>query len=332
MIMNRTSLFLFLAACVGLCPLHAKTAEEANMVKVSLNHKNIVGSQRFSMLGPISSASYFKDVDKRMALTSLKDTDKRWFVYNIPICISAIKKVSSKTYKAATVVPELTVKVYLLYSSKNNKNSDSAKADKSADASVAKWRLLEKEITYVDIPLEHSGTKKEGSREAGYAEMSVGVFIPQTVATLMSGDDDPGKILNGSDLQIAAFAIVPKFNGEECKEVGVAGVTYSKAKRPFDYVCDATFERRISSSSKNWWQSDSIKSHFTAPEGVRLYCISETPYAPFYGTMYPATKPLYGEPVSSDGSSTTVTPPSSTLPPETTPPVTPSTLTPTGVN
>lgn len=310
--MNKPLIYLVLSALVGLCPLYAKPAEVATHVNVSLNHRSISGPQRFTPLRPLFSGLNKKDrVDeifkeaKVPPLSSLKDyKDNRWFVFSIPVCISASKRESANVTKAATLVPELSFKVYLLYKPKTSKaDASEAKGEKS---DAAKYRLLEKEITYVDIPLDRGVVKKEGSRDAGYAEMSIGLFIPQTVANVMMGDDDPSKAGSGNDLQVAAFAIEPKFKGSVCKEVGVAGVSYSKGKRPFDYIADKSLERILmpsSSSSKksNWWDADGkVKGHFPVPTAARLLCISETPYAPFYGEAYPATKPLYGEPESSE--------------------------------
>lgn len=299
-VMNKAYLYLLLAALVGLCPVHAKNSEVADVVHVSLNHKNISGPQKFVALAPPSDKDIFKPCG-RMGLTSLEDTkdNQRWFVLNIPICITGAKRVKGSSYKAATVVPELTVKVYLIYRSKDSKRDKKDPAVKEPESEAAKFRLVEKEITYVDIPLK-KGSKKEKSADVGYVEMSVGLFIPQTVATLMTGDENPEKTTSSADLTIAGYAIEPSVKGSPCKAVGDPIVSATPDRRANDKLFDPTLEKRL--KGIDWWKSKA-KEHFPVPPDVRLLCISETPFAPFYGSFYPATRPLYGEPAASGSSS-----------------------------
>ena len=302
-VMNKSLSFLFLSALLCLCPLQAKEAVVATHVKASLNHKNISGPQRFSALPQVTgSPDYFKSCSK-LGLSSLKDfKDSRWFVFNIPVVITGYGRMEGGKTEAATIIPELTFKVYLLYKPKESKGKKDG-AETKDDSKAAEYRILEKEITYVDIPLERGTLKKdkEKNTDVGYAEMSVGVFIPQAVACMMMGDEDPSKVTSGNDLKIAAFAVIPSVKGKECKAVSVAGVSYgSKSKQEFGYIADKDLSRRFSSSSLNWWD-DKARERYGAPSrGERLMCISETPYAPFYNGMYPATRPLYGEPTAGD--------------------------------
>lgn len=291
--MKKLYLYLLLAALVGLCPVFAKPGVVLpDTVRVSLNHKNISGAQRFVLMGPMPDNNCFKGLDKRYIMSSIKDSDKRWFVFNVPISVAAAAKQNGKSV-AATIVPELTVKVYLLYRPRSSK-AEASDQGKNTSEEASKYRLLEKKITYVDIPLNSNAMRQNG-KEYGYVEMSVGVFIPLSVAMVMNGDSDPNKVASGNSLQVAAFAIEAEVDGTACKPV--PGTESSTGKqRPTDYA-DAAFEKMLSSKGgSKWWTSGTVLTQ----KDARLYCISETPYAPFYGTVYPATKPLYGAPESAE--------------------------------
>lgn len=294
--MKKTTLFLMIAGLVGLTPLQAKPARVATDVQVYLNHTNISGSQRFSELPPVAGEDYFKKY-KREALTSLSQwsDNTRWLVYNIPICVNGTMRTrSSKSEsesKPATVIPELTVTVTMLYSRRAKESSDK----KSSSKKSPDYYVINKKITYVDIPLERDKTKRDkNGNEYGYAEMSVGVFVPQTVVTIMGGDNDPTKVLKGSDLKIEGFAINAEYKGNRISgsEPTIVGEKFTKTKPAYSYLTSTA----TSKLDAEHWASPSELKKYGVQDGVRLFCISETPYAPFYGTMYPATKPLYGEP------------------------------------
>lgn len=304
--MNKSLFYLLFAALVALSPVHAKPSRTASIVKASLNHRNISGTQKFASLSAPTLDTLM--VNKSFAISSKNDyKDKAWFVYNIPICITGQERGKEGKKAAATLVDELKVKVYMIYTSKSLKSKDEKSSSSSSSSSgtsqIKGYRLVEKEITYVNIPMDKNPKKENGGgSEVGYVEMCVGIFIPQTVATQMTGEEDPNKATNNSDLTIVAFAIEPSFGGRACKRVDVPSVIIKgssekeKNDNAFSWALKSGIDPEVSKglNSGTWWKGR-VKEHFI-PSEVEVMCISETPFAPYYASMYPATKPLYGSP------------------------------------
>lgn len=301
--MNKSLIYLLITALVSLGTVHAKPSRVADSgVKVSLNHKSITGTQKFASLNAPTLDALA--VNKMLALSSKNDyKNMGWFVYNIPICITAQMRDKDKTKKPATLIEELKIKVYLIYTTKNLKDKD--KKGNHDESKILGYRLMEKEITYVNIPMDKISKKEVGGKDAGdtgYVEMSVGLFLPQASATRITGEEDPGKATNSSDLTIVAYAIEPTFKDTACKHVSVSTATLvgktdrEKTDNAQSWSLRSGIDPDMSKAlnSGAWWKEKG-RAHLI-PSDVEILCISETPFAPFYATMYPATKPLYGSP------------------------------------
>ena len=123
--------------------------------------------------------------------------------------------------------------------------------------------LLSTKMTYVDIPLDKSGK----------GEFEVAAFISPADAQKMVGEKDKPDLAG----RLQAFAVEVEFNGNNCVKRGT---------EPFA-IFDGSLKRSLGDSGR-WWKKNGKTN------GARLQCISETPYAPFYGSRYPATRPIYG--------------------------------------
>lgn len=311
--MKKISLFLLIAACVGLCPVQAKSAHMATNVQVYLNTKDVNGTQRLTPLPNInvrdggnlvidSRPTKERETNKAFAgsYSSMKDNSTLWYKFDIPICVCGSYYSAEDNMKkgvAASVVPELTLKVVLLYSSRDLEKKAKKKAKEKDDKEgKSKYFVLVKELVYEDIVLERERSKMDSlNNEYGYVEMNVGVFIPQPQVALMLGDQDTDKKVNSS-INIEGFAIMPTFRGKKIsnKDITIRGVDFAKGspKQVHSYLSSTGAK----SLEPNWASEGEIAKYTQVP-GVRLFCISETPYAPFYGTMaYPRTKPVFGKP------------------------------------
>lgn len=132
--------------------------------------------------------------------------------------------------------------------------------------------MLDKEITYVEIPMQ-----------GGKCEMNAGVFISPYNANKILGDSGKGD-LSG---KLAAVAVDATFKGASCMHTEVEPAV----------VLSHDLNGKLNGA---WWTKK-----WDNKSGASLSAISETPFAPFYGTLFPATKPLYG---SADASGSSVMP------------------------
>lgn len=121
--------------------------------------------------------------------------------------------------------------------------------------------MISKEITYAEIPVGGSGKKAEGKFNAGF-------FISPMNAELIS---DKGDVT----ARLAAVAVEATFNGSDCT---------STEKAPA-IVLGSTSDI----FTGKWWTKSA-----TNPKNIKLHSIAETPFAPYYSTLFPPTVPLYG--------------------------------------
>lgn len=283
--MNRTFLYLFLASVIGMLPVHAKGgAVEASHVHLLLNHKAADAVQPMAMGQPSSA---FKDVYRGFkggALSSLKDEDQpQWFVVNIPITIAARGKNTDGKYAPAAYISELTVKAYLLYL--------------SPAGTSKKYSIVEKEITYVDIPLNTKSVSREGKHDVSITNFSVGLFVPRTTVYRMTGSDDVRDFSKGgNNSRIAGVAVEATYKGAPCVKIDISSGSYGAGATEFSKLYTSDLKKEL--GSNKWWK----KPELFAAGDVKMLCISETPYAPFYSGYYPATKPMYGAPGTAAGS------------------------------
>jgi hypothetical protein len=213
---------------------------------------------------------------------SAKAINPAWHFVRIPYSLLGRCRDADKT---PLYVDELKVHAYLLFTVPG-KNDD-------------KIILLDKEITYVNIPLSPKG--KEGENK----NVQAAVFISPSDAARICGEGT-SKVervdLNG---KLSAVAVEFRFKDADCV----------KAETDTHVVLDKKMKSRLKTG---WWKKET-KSDL----GVQLRAISDTPFAPFYAPAFPATSPMYGAAApasasSSFGGTTGYTPSSATDSTETT--------------
>lgn len=174
-----------------------------------------------------------------------------WYCIRIPLTVEGIAK-NNPTGKGPTFVDELKVHVYAVFT-----------AGKGEDPI-----MLDKEVTYVDIPLSPSNSADKPSK----GEMNAGVFISPSNAAKILGE--PSKIDFGNKL--SAVAVEVTYKDSPCiKDDGEQAVVIS-------HDLDSKLNGK-------WWKKNSKNK-----SGAVLSAISETPFAPFYAPVFPATSPLFG--------------------------------------
>lgn len=292
--MNRALPYLILASIIGASSLQAanlKWAAEASDVKVKLAD---VGPNAH----PINIASR----------AGGDFSGKPWGVVNIPIELRAVgtpiytgNEDSAKASKLpARYVKELKVTVYALF-----KKAARAREKKGNSANPLDYYLVQKEMTYVNIPTDKAPRSDDGFDDlkkiggGGYAKMNVGLFLPPVSLLKLSGYDDTDEADPKKGAELAAVAVVSTANGLPTRPIQKK----AESKLSSNELISAVFDKKLQSeiSGKRWWEGN-IASKFSKSD-AEVLCISETPFAHEYAKDYPATKPLYGAPEVS-GSST----------------------------
>lgn len=130
--------------------------------------------------------------------------------------------------------------------------------------------LLTKDITYVDIPLEPAAND-DGT------VVNVGVFLSPTDAMRICGPDVKSPELTK---RLGAVAVTARFKGSACNNTSAnPGLVIAR-----------DLKDKLTGS---WWKKEDADN-----AGVTLKSIAETPFAPYYSPVFPATRPMYGEPFS----------------------------------
>lgn len=281
--MNKAFSYLLFASALGVSSLFAedKWAAEATDVCVNLSESDIKPQIEVLPLNPGGKKA--QDGMK----TPLSAPAGNWYVINLPIEIKAVgRRENEKTGKmekcAARYVDELKIKAYVLFEKRTKK--------KNPDPQGEDYFLLEKEVSYVDIPMERVAKKGDGFTDikdgSGYAKMSVGLYVsPSSALKLTATPDKPEETI-----RVVACAIAPTFKGAPCRAIPKKDSKLT----PISFVSDKKLERLLKKS--DWWKG-STASHFSQTT-AQLLCVSETPFAASYSPSYPAVKPMYGAPSS----------------------------------
>lgn len=126
--------------------------------------------------------------------------------------------------------------------------------------------LLTKELTYVDIPLDPTAND-DGT------VVNVGVFLSPTDTVRICGPE-----VKNPDIvkRLGAVAVTAKFKGSACNNTSAnPGLVVSR-----------DLKDKLTGS---WWKKEDADT-----AGVTLKSIAETPFAPYYSPVFPATRPMYG--------------------------------------
>ncbi len=193
-----------------------------------------------------------------------KNINPAWHFVRIPYTLQG----KSRGDKTPLYVDELKVHAYLVFA-----------VGKDGDKLI----LLDKEITYVNIPL----TPKSGMSENKNVQAAVFISPSDAARICGNGSSKVDKVdLSG---KLAAVAVEFKFKDADC----------GKPDTDADVLVDKKMKNKL---KKGWWKKED-----KAGIGVSLRAISETPFAPFYAPAFPPTSPLYGEATGSSSYSSSST-------------------------
>ena len=237
--MKRISLLLTVAA---LCGLNQASAVSADYAQAELKLKPS-GAQVEQI---VPRAEYFVTKDTNKAV------NPAWHYVRIPYALEGKCRDASKL---PLYVDELKVHVYLVF---------------AADKEGKKLTMLDKEITYVNIPL----TQKVDSSEN--KNVQAAVFISPSDAARICADESSK--VDKVDLKdrLAAVAVEFKFKDASCL----------KPDTEQSVLVNKKLKNRLNAQ---WWTKEDKKG-----VGARLCSIAETPFAPFYAPTFPPTSPMYG--------------------------------------
>lgn len=175
------------------------------------------------------------------------DESHTWYMVRVPLKVEGKNKNADEP---VTFVDSLKVRVYLVFTGE----------------SKGEMMLVDKEITYVEIPLTASSGDK-----ASEGRMNAVVFISPGNAAKICGTK--GKVDPTGHL--GAVAVEATFGGSNCLNTKVEPCV----------VVDRGLKSKLTGS---WWKKKNGNK-----KGVALSAISETPFAPFYASLSPATSPMY---------------------------------------
>lgn len=313
--MKKSLLHLLIAVLIGAPVSFALNARDwattASRVEVSLNYSEITTAESaISKLSEPSAPDGFPEAMKKTKADKFESnlkttwgTSAPWYVVNIPVLVHArgtsVNPKQTKTVPAR-FIKELNVTAYLLFKKpKTSKAARSAKTKK--DATVADmYYLLKKDITYVNIPTKDV-TYTESGQEIAEAEFCVGLFISRAANFMLTGGEDKEDDISKPD-HLVGYAIEATFNGELCRSVTKRNNMPKGSlmgSQPGAKLFDKELIRQVKDAP--WWKERS-KNNFAETQAEAL-CISETPFAAFYGRYYPQTKPTYGPSVGASSSS-----------------------------
>lgn len=263
--------FFLPIAVAALCGLPQASAVSADLAQVELTLK--------------ASDAKVEQVAPRTEYFATRDTNKNinpaWHYVRIPYALQAKCRDTDKT---PLYVDELKVHAYLVFA-----------VGKDGDKLI----LLDKEVTYVNIPL---------SPKSGMAEnknVQAAVFISPSDAARICNDGSSRVDKVDLNDKLAAVAVEFTFKDKACV----------KPETDVDVLVNKKMKNRL---KKGWWKKEDKNGI-----GVQLRAISETPFAPFYAPAFPPTSPMYGPAetsgyTSSTSGSTGYSPTSTTEPASTT--------------
>lgn len=234
--------FFLPIAVAALCGLPEAAAISADYAQAELTLK--------------ANDAQVEQVVPRTEYFATKDTAKNinpaWHFVRIPYSLQG----KCRGDKTPLYVDELKVHAYLVF---------------SVGKDDEKLILVDKEVTYVNIPLSPKGDVGENKN------VQAAVFISPSDAARICGNGSAKVEKVDLGGKLAAVAVEFKFKDADC----------SKPETPADVLVNKKMKNKL---KKGWWKKED-----KAGIGVQLRAISETPFAPFYAPAFPATSPMYGE-------------------------------------
>lgn len=234
--------FFLPIAVAALCGLPEAAAISADYAQAELTLK--AGDAQVEQVVP--RTEYFGTKD------TAKNINPAWHFVRIPYSLQG----KCRGDKTPLYVDELKVHAYLVF---------------SVGKEGEKLILVDKEITYVNIPLSPKGDVSENKN------VQAAVFISPSDAARICGNGSSKVEKVDLGGKLAAVAVEFKFKDADC----------AKPETDADVLVNKKMKSKL---KKGWWKKED-----KAGIGVRLRAISETPFAPFYAPAFPATSPMYGE-------------------------------------
>lgn len=267
--------FFLPLAMTALCGLQqAIAAPDAESVEVELKLK--ASDAKFLEIVPkdMADANYFN-------FETRKTPSPAWFY--MPIQYELRGECASKDGKPdyPLYVPELKVHVYCLF--------DMGKKTGGKSAGKTKFVMIDKEITYVDIPLpDRDSSKKEGLNKKVYAAVFVSPADAARLGDEAVSKSDKADKISKVDFGKNLAAIAVEFRVGDV-EVSIGEF---KKKNPKGIVVKKEYANTL---NDGWWKLENTSV-------IDLKSIAETPFAPFYAAAFPPTANLYGTPDSTSSS------------------------------
>jgi len=272
----KKTIFISLLAFAAIGGLSVAPALDATAVIIKLDKKRLSGitSLELKKVSPPTFASGFAAMSSQAETSRAARGAKRlgqtaWQCLAVPITLKAKSGIKS----APHYIPEIEITIHALFY-----NKEQVKNVKMEDNLMR----VSKTLTYVNIPL----VKEERSKNLAETEsLNVGFFINPSDAlniTDLSKNPRDNKETNRANLSkmVKAIAIQARFKGANCKTID-KGIT--------KLFFDKSLEKKMGKLSSTWWKSSKI----TENRNVTPLAISETPFAPFYASSFPATKEIY---------------------------------------
>lgn len=257
---------------MALCGLHqAFAAPDAASVEAELKLK--ASDAKFMEIVPkdMNDANYF-NFEKRKA------PSPAWFYMPIPYELRGKCPAKDGKPDYPLYVPELKVHVYCLFD-----------MGRKSGGKKTKFVMIDKEITYVDIPLpDKDSSKKEGLNKKVYAAVFVSPADAARLGNEAVSESDKADKISKVEFGKNLAAIAVEFR------VGDMEVSISdfKTKNPQGIIVKKEYANTL---NNGWWKLENKSV-------IDLKSIAETPFAPFYAAVFPPTANLYGAPAAASSS------------------------------
>lgn len=262
--MKRFFLPLVITALCGLHQAYAAPDAESAKVELKLKPKDL----KFEAIIPrdMDGSSYFTFSKNK------KGASPAWFYMPIPYELRGECSARDGKPEYPLYVPELKVHVYCLF--------DMGKKTSGRSAGQTKYIMIDKEITYVDIPLPaKDSAKKEGLNKEVYAAVFVSPADAARLGDEATSQNDKADKISKVEFGKNLAAVAVEFRVGEV-EVSISEFKKNNPKgivKP-EYANDL---------NDGWWKLENKSV-------IDLKAICETPFAPFYAAVFPPTENLYG--------------------------------------
>lgn len=267
--MKRFFLPLIMTAICGLHQAYAAPDAESAKAELKLKAKDL----KFEEIIP-------RDMDGSTYFTfnkNKKGASPAWFYMPIPYELRGECPAKDGRPDYPLYVPELKVHVYCLFD-----------MGKKSGGKKTKFIMIDKEITYVDIPLpSKDSAKKEGLNKEVYAAVFVSPADAARLGDESTSQSDKADKISKVEFGKNLAAVAVEFRVGDV-EVSVSDFKKNNPKG----IVKSDYANVL---NDGWWKLENKSV-------IDLKSIAETPFAPFYAAVFPPTANLYGAPDSASSS------------------------------